>query len=448
MGKTKKVFTEDNTDELEGENDSPIQLTPEQEKQKENEVAKFLPGRKKVEEVQKYRELKIVDVNDDEGYETVRVALKDCRDYRGQLKKDKRAIKRPFEIILEDIDAAATYVETELLSVETIMKQQKEPIDAERDRIIADKKAKKAAQFIIRNQELTKLGATFDGKNFVLNDVIYSMTDIEGVDDDIYTSVILPQYKDQWQKAEDIRLAAQKVIDDAAAEIAQKQQQIALQEKQLKDRQDEFNRQENERNARLAKEKQEKNTARSKELETLGMKYSRVTNSYSYDDLVISVSDQIDLLPDDAWASLIEGATAVVAAKKKLAEIEEKKKNAIAAEGKIRKGMLSFFKYVTTSKHSEEELGKLEEEAWTALHSDYRSENTKKEHEEWLKNEAEQKRLKSIEDQKKLDESTDNVKWKTVLDHLKQTPIVEMKSKKYQDKWHVVRDFLSDMGAI
>lgn len=434
MGRPKKNQSAE-VDLLESEsNGEVVILTPDQQKEYDNAIIRLTPGEEKVKEVQKYRELTLdkekwfQGEQDDEMYEKIHAAIADCRGYRQTIDPDVKLINGPFKKIIKDIRDKGELIKDALLDVETYLHTQKDPIDDEKKRIADQRKADKAARFIVRNQELTKLGASFVNGFFILNDVSYSVVDIEGIDDDIYEKEILSQYKAEWQKAEDIRLAHQKIKDDAAEEARKEQEKFKEQQAEL--------------NKLLEEQKTEKLKNRGKQLELLGFVLSG--SNYLFLNRIAVTKVDRETMSNEKWDEWIEKTTPELSVFKK----EEQEKQSLAAQAKVRREMLSFFKLVDTSQYKEEELGKMSEADWTLLHSTIRDQNTQEEHSAWKRQEAKNNQQREIEAQKKLDESSDKIKWETVLAHLKLTPIVEMKSKRYQEKFNSVRDFLSDIEAL
>lgn len=418
MGRTKKVQSSE-VELLEGEsNGEVVVFTPDQQKEYDNAIIKFTPGEEKVKEVQKYRELKLdkekwfQGEQDDEMYEKIHAAIADCRGYRQTIDPDVKLINAPFKKIIKDTKDKGEWIKDELLAVEEHLHAQKDPIDDEKKRISDENKAKKAARFIVRNQELTKLGASFVNGFFILNDVSYSVADIEGIDDDIYEKEILSQYKAEWQKAEDVRIAEQKKKDDEAGELKKQREELEEEKRLLREKEnkitEENKRIEAEKEKRIADENRLKDEARKQKFKDrlgklLDVFFDGVGITYKHDGKDIAKFGDIADMGDENFE--LFSTTHNKRAQDDRAEVERKR-------------------VVEADRKQNEAIQKAIEE------------------EKERQVEVERKRVAALE------EASDKDKFQEVINYLKKTPIFSLKTKKFQNKMNAVEVFLSDIEAL
>lgn len=86
-----------------------------------------------------------------------------------------------------------------------LYKQEKE-IDAEKEKVAAEKQRRNDAQFTERSVELTKYGANLIDSYFVLGDIKFEASSIREVDAEIWEENIKPKYKAIFDEAEKIRV--------------------------------------------------------------------------------------------------------------------------------------------------------------------------------------------------------------------------------------------------
>lgn len=296
-----------------------------------------------------------------------------------------------------------------------------EEFETEQERIKAEIKRKQEEAFIIRQADLTKMGATYQEGSFVLNDVSFEAVLIKESDDDVWETMRNKFYQ-QFVINEEKTMAEEKLKEEAAAALEAQRVEQAKKQADLEAREAEIKRREQEEIDRAitfervkAEEENKKLEARTKsrsnELAALGMNYNG--QEYTFQDINVHWTE-ITTLSEQDFGELVIKITLEIesrkeaAEKKRLANIEEQKR--IAAE-----------------------------------------EATKKERERIAEEQrkAEEKRLQ--DEAKKAEEAlkaTDKVKWQTVLSALKEISFPEMKHPAYKQKIADAKKFVNKIMEL
>lgn len=246
-----------------------------------NEIAKFDPFEKRIIELkEQYGELTIVDINDREGYEAVRVAIGELRGIRTGTEKDKKVIKKPFWDACTTIEEKSKWIISEVSKIEDPLQKRKDEIDAEKEKIKQEKKQAQEKVFIQRSMQLSNMGVLFDGVDFVLEDARYEGVLVREADDDVYNEFILPKFKTIFDKYEAIRLEEEKVKSEQAEKEKTERENFARQQEELRQKEIEVEKQrletERKERERIDAEEKEKNRV-TKELQD-----KRFTELYPY----------------------------------------------------------------------------------------------------------------------------------------------------------------------
>lgn len=218
----------------------------------------------------------------------------------------------------------------------------------EQERIKLEAKRRQEEAFIIRQADLTKMGATYQDGSFVLNDVSYEAILIKESDNDVWETM-KAKFNEQYLINEEKRLAEEKEKSEAAALLESQRQEQERKQKELEDReaaikqkeQEEIERQqaiEREKGVALKAKMDAQNKSRSNQLAALGLNYNG--QEYIFQDVNVHWTE-ITTMNESEWNELIEKITPVIsqrkqdAENKRLAEIEEEKR--IAAEAAVKK---------------------------------------------------------------------------------------------------------------
>lgn len=171
-------------------------------------VKKFDPYEIRMNELkEKYCGLKINGIEDKEGIEQNKLAIAELRTIRVNTEKDRKDIKAPFLKAASSIDAKAQWIMTGISAIEEPLKAEKKKIQDELERLARIEQDRINEVIKKRVTQLSEMGAIFNGVEYILGDVSYSLVNIAGSDEDIYQSKILPRYKEIFDKNESIRLS-------------------------------------------------------------------------------------------------------------------------------------------------------------------------------------------------------------------------------------------------
>ena len=387
----------------------------------EHEVKKFDPYEVRMNELkEKYSGIKINGVSDKEGIEKNRLAIGDLRTIRVNTEKERKQIKAPFLKAASDIEAKAQWIISGVSQIEEPLKAQKREIQDEIDRIDREETSRIAERKKVRAAQLTEMGAQFNGVDYVLGDVAYSLDTIAAADGDIYDSKILPRYNEVFQKnvlilIEQERLKREQESKEKAEKEAfeAEQKKFKEQQEQLRKDQEKIEKQkrESEERERVFKVQQETKMWRGRldQLNDIGWNgqeaFDRKDDSvvFTYDELITLDVAEFELRRDLGNENI---------AKRKEAERVEKERLAAEAEEK-RAAAFETQKALAVQKALDEQ--------------------------------KEKDRLAENERIQKLEESTDKAKYAETIKYLKATPIYDMRSGQFRAKMRVISDFLADL---
>lgn len=293
--------------------------------------------------------------------------------------------------------------------------------ESEKARIEAEKKRRMDEQFILRQAELTKMGAQYIDGSFVLGSISYEAVLVKECDEDIWHKTIKHNFNLQYIANREKELFEQKKKADEEAALKQQAEAQERRQKELEQREaaikkaeeDQAQKEkiEHERQVLEMKRKQQEIIAnRGNQLRALGMEYILTQESYLFEDVNVHWTE-ISVMNEQEWVALIEKITPIIeqrkqkAEEKRLAEIEEQKR--IAAE-----------------------------------------EATKKERERFAEEQRQIEIKKQQEEEKKVEElaqAGDKDKWIDFLVQLKKLSIPEMKSGPYRRKIGIAKEKLEEI---
>jgi len=378
-------------------------VTTQVEETIQKEVSRFDPFEARISELkEKYSGLTITDIEDKENYELVRVAISELRSIRTGTEKDKKEIKAPFLAACSTIEEKAKWIIAEVKKIEDPLQKRKDEIDEEREKEKAEKKRKQDAALFQRQLQLTKMGAQFDGTNFVLEGVEVNMALVREVDEETYNTQILSQFKEIFDRNEKIRIEEEE--KKKAADLLLKQQQEALEKQQaeLKERQDALDKQQREIEQRQKEEAEKILRSRMNTLTVAGMKYNPNNNTFFYDELLESLED-----------------------------IKNDTESGFEARYKILKEGIN----KREKEKAEARLKKQEDDKQAAITAAL--EKQKKDQESADAAKKEQEKLDNLRKEEELAQSSDKVKWEAILSLLPTDAAlkeISFKSPKYRKK--------------
>lgn len=392
-----------------------MSVTTQVEKTIQQEVAKFDPFEARIAELkEKYHGLTIIDAEDKENYELVRVAISELRSIRTGTEKDKKEIKAPFLAACSTIEEKAKWIIAEVKKIEDPLQKRKDEIDEEREKEKAEKKRRQDAALFQRQLQLTKMGAAFDGANFILEGVEVNMALVREVDDDTYETEILPQFKEIFDRNEGVRIAEEEKKKEEERIFKEQQDELQRQQEAVKKQQEELERKQKEIKEKEDAAANKKKNERISYLYNLGMRMNTQEGAYEFADLMIG-EDAVSNLDDKKWDLTMITLSADIQ------KIKEKKR--IEAEENLEK---------EKQKAIQDALDK-----------------HKKEQEEAQAAKARQDELDRLRKEEELAVASDDVKWKSFLSLL---PVgvgnLEFKSRKYRTKAAIALEKLQEIKSL
>lgn len=307
---------------------------------------------------------------------------------------------------------------------EDYLQKLEDEFESEQERIKSEAKRKMEEAFILRQADLTKMGATYVDGSFVLDEVSYEAILVKEADEDLWNGTIKKQFNDQYlinrekELLEEVRKSNEKAaLERQQKELERKQQEIADREAVIKKaEEDQQKREQDERDRKSAEEKAKKDAlikARSGELAALGMKYDFNDQQYLFEDVSVT-SVAISVMDETEWTDLTKMITPIIAQKKEVAE--QKRISDIEEEKRI----------------AAEKATKIERERIEKVQAD-----------------AELKRQQ--EDQRKAEElaqASDKEKWADFLTQLNKLSIPDMRSGQYRKKISIAKEKLGEISEL
>ena len=305
---------------------------------------------------------------------------------------------------------------------EDYLSKLEEEYETEAERIKQEAKRKMEEAFILRQSELTKMGAQYQEGFFVLNDVSYEAVLVKECDEDLWEGTIKKAFHAQFLTNESNRLLEERRKMEEAQAIQRQKEEQERRERELQEREAAIKKAEEER---LQKEQEEqrrkeaeekaKNNAmiksRSNELAALGMNYNG--SDYLFEDVNVNWTE-ITTSSDEEWKALVSKITPIIADKKEAIEVKRKQEieeqKRIAAEEAVRK-----------------ERERIEQEQ--------RDTEIKRQQEEARKAEE-------------LAQATDKEKWADFISQINKLSVPEMRSGQYRKKIAIAKEKLEEIGDL
>ena len=202
----------------------------------------------------KYGEMKLKALDDKESYLEIKAAAKECAKVRTltvKLCKEGRdeAVKTQKAWVAKEKEIVAQVAE-----VEDALDAEAAKFDAEVLRVQNEEKQRKEESYIIRQAQLTKMGASYEGGNFVLGDISFEANLIKESSETIWETSVLPSFTEAYNEIEKVRIAEEAAKQEAADELKRQQAELARQQEEFRQQQAEAEKQRQEQ-IRLGNEK-------------------------------------------------------------------------------------------------------------------------------------------------------------------------------------------------
>lgn len=292
----------------------PLTVVVTADQKAKNEIARFniqrawIAARKK-----EYENLKIAGVDDKAGQKSVHAAWQEIRGKRLLVASKHKEIKADYLQITRAIDGEKNELTTLLEEIENPLKAELDRIETEREEIKMRAENELQARLQTRVTELLEAGMAFNGFLYCIGDTIsMDVVTLKGMDDATFMGL--------KNKVVEVKAAIdQAAADKAAAEQAEKdrleKQRLELQakeealqkrEREMQERLDKIEREE-------ARQLLERNQARAKSLEDLGMQFSQSNQVFqfgTFDGGRVAIPIGAVTTPaDEDWNRVFKGLT-------------------------------------------------------------------------------------------------------------------------------------------
>lgn len=378
---------------------------------------------------ERYSGLKLKSLDDKGGYLQIKEARKNvravgiiteklCKHGREDAIKEQKLWLATEKRILDKIAKVQEPLEDEI-----------KKFDDEVERKENEEKERKEKVFQERQATLIKLGAVYNNGQFVLNHIEYEIGNIREAEKDVWEEIILPKYKDEFEKNEAEKVRIEKEREAVALKLKQEQDELNRQREEMErqkkelveaqaamqkmkdDAEREQRRMEQERQDKLIREQRERIEKRYDHLSKLGMRYNSQYDAYVLEDINVDNKTEITLLNDEEWGNLIATITPIVEEKKRaielkrLTEIEAKRLADIEAALKAERERVAKEKADAEFKAQQAELFR----------------------------------------QEKLEQAKDKEKWELFIEAIKKLETFDMRSGQYRKRMQIAKEKLSEI---
>jgi hypothetical protein len=404
-----------------------------------------------------YLPLTINGQEDKDGYKKVVEARKECKKWRVLASKICKKGREDANKIQKKWVEKEKEVTDEIESVEKHLQKMEDEYEAEKERLDNEEKERVQKLYLERHALLSGYGAFFNGSAYILGDATIELSNVKSLDDEMFNDKVIPKFKAIFDQKESERLEKEKLqkededrIEQQREQLRQQQAQLEKEKEQLRLQQSEAEKKEQERleNERKLREKErlEVLNKRQDQLVALGMKFNFQYDAYVFHDVNVDNKTELCLFNNEKWNALVEKITPVIeqrkqeAEEKRLADIEEQKK--LQAKKELNQYRRQSLLLLDRTVDNTEDLSDLTDEQWEERYSHAKSESDRIKKEKWEKEQQEIKEQEEKRQQEILDNAKDKEKWAAVVEHLKNTPDVDMRSSQYRTKMKAVKDFL------
>jgi hypothetical protein len=253
---------------------------------------------------EQYGSVTINGIEDTEGYNNAKIAVRELRTTRTGSEQDRKDAKQFYLDCGRAIDKKAAWIEEKILELEVPIKEKIKAVDEEKDRIRVERIEKEKERLRSRVALLGTYGAVSDGADIKLDELVFSNDLIREMDEDYFQGKVVPQFKEIFFAKEQIRIAAENARAEEQRLQEEQKKELERQQQALRDQQAEIDRQNRELEKKRFAAIAERTKKRSAELEAMGMKYSFQGEGYELRGLICSqLKMQND--QDEEWAEFI-----------------------------------------------------------------------------------------------------------------------------------------------
>lgn len=427
--------------EVEEVNSNPVTAVIEQALVKANITDAILAELK-----QRFGSLTINGQDDRDGYRAVKEARLECKNWRVMAQKICKNGRAEALQIQKAWVKKETEITEKIAEVEDRLQLEEDKYNEEKERIKREEREKQEQRTMVRTAQLNKFGATFDGVNFVLGSAVVEGAIVREVDDQMYSSDILPMFQKIFEQNEQERREA----------AERERQQKEANDKAIKELEE---RREKERLEREQKEKEEREAAekiyneRVDQLSEMQFVFVKKENRFKCYHFLIDDASVKSASPDE-WNNVIALATEEIAKGREQAEAqkaEEEKQRAekerLKALGAIRAAELRAFLPTSVDVMPEDAAAWSEEDYQENL-KNAKYQHDKRQREKFEREQQEKKDREEKERQEQEAQKSDTAKWNEYIAHVLGKPIPEFRSGWYRKRSVQLRALVEQIKAL
>lgn len=351
---------------------------------------------------EKYGDMKLKAIDDKESYLEIKAAAKECGKVRTlavKICKEGReeAVKTQKLWIAKEKEVVGKVAE-----VEDALDAEIDRFDKEVERLENEEKERQESDYINRQAQLTKMGATYVEGSFILGEASFEASLIKGSPEETWSESVLPKFQAEYEKIEVVRIAEEKKKQEAEAELKRQQEELQRQQAELKAQQEEMQRQKDAAEKIEQEKRHQEQLAEQKRVSELQSK--RLASLLPFSPLGTDVDmSTLWSLREDVFEALLES-------KKKEFETKQLEQQRLAEEKRL----------------ADIEFA--------------RQEAIKKEQQRIAEDEA--KRVAELE------ASTDKTKWAEFLKDVGSISFFDMKSPSYKAKMNAARGKINEILGL
>lgn len=306
---------------------------------KKYELEKGVPYDAKIQYLKKaYQGLTIEGLEDKEGYKKVSEAISILRPLRTGVEKKRKELVEFSNKYNKAVNAEAKRITELIEEIEIPLKERKDWIDGEKDRIKAELEREAEAKVQRRVNELLQNGVQFDNNYYSIGDYSISVVDLRNMADETYNSMF-QAVQSVYAKIQEENKAKEEAERLERERLQKQKEEQEAENERLRKEREEFEAKQREFEQQQAELKKQILNARIARVEAVGLLYSNISKSFIFKNEL----GQVEILMQDLESNLdheltskIENAKiSVENLKVKYSEIE--KQRAIEAQKQIEK---------------------------------------------------------------------------------------------------------------
>ncbi len=192
---------------------------------------------------EKYKDLKLRNLEDKEKYLEIKEAVKDVAKVRILTVKICKAGREDAVKIQKLWVAKEKEVCAKIDEVESPLDAEIKAFDDEVNRKKEEEKRRQEEAYMSRMQALTKMGALYHDNCFALGDTYIESNLVKESSEEVWIEEIFPKFVEEYHKAEAERVEQDRIKAEKEAEMKRQQEELLRQQREFQEQQAEFRKQ-------------------------------------------------------------------------------------------------------------------------------------------------------------------------------------------------------------